>query len=256
MTEGAPHASISDKMAASFGWGLFAGASLILGSLIALRFRIDRLVLGIVMAFGAGVLISAVAFDLIQEAYDTSDGSGGVALGLFAGCAVFFAGDVFVDRLGGADRKSADGAGEGASPLPIVLGIVLDGVPESMVIGLTILEGGAVSAAYLAAVFLANLPEAIAATTGMVASGWRRGRILGLWTGIALLSAAASAAGYVLLEGASPRTVAFVLAFAAGAIITMLADTMMPEAYEHGGRYAGVATTIGFAAAFAIHTLE
>lgn len=242
-------------MAASFGWGVFAGSSLILGGLIALRFHINRLTLGLVMAFGAGVLISAVAFDLIEEAYVTSDGSGGVAIGLFAGCGVFFAGDLLVDRLGGADRKKVDGASSG-SPLPIVLGIVLDGVPESMVIGLTILEGGAVSAAYLTAVFLANIPEALAATTAMIAGGWRTRRIFGLWGAVTLISGLASAAGYVLLEDASPQTIAFVLAFAGGAIVTMLADTMMPEAYEHGGRLAGVATTLGFAAAFAIHTLE
>jgi zinc transporter, ZIP family len=244
-------------MAASFGWGVFAGSSLIIGGLIALRFRIDRLTLGLVMAFGAGVLISAVAFDLIEEAYVTSDGSGGVAIGLFAGCGVFFAGDLLVDRLGGADRKKVDGAGAGGgNALPIVLGIVLDGVPESMVIGLTILEGGAVSAAYLAAVFLANLPEALAATTGLIAGGWRTRRIIGLWGGVTLISGLASAAGYALPEDASPRTIAFVLAFAGGAIVTMLADTMMPEAYEQGGRLAGVATTLGFAAAFVIHTLE
>jgi zinc transporter, ZIP family len=242
-------------MAASFGWGVFAGSSLIVGALIALRFRIDRLVLGLVMAFGAGVLISAVAFDLIEEAYTTSNGSGGVAVGLFAGCGVFFAGDLLVDRLGGADRKKVGGAG-GGNALPIVLGIVLDGVPESMVIGLTILEGGAVSAAYLAAVFLANLPEALAATTGLIAGGWRTRRIVALWSSVALLSGLASAAGYVLLEDASPQTIAFVLAFAGGAIVTMLADTMMPEAFEHGGRLAGVATTLGFAVAFAIHTIE
>jgi hypothetical protein len=118
-----------------------------------------------------------------------------------------------------------------------------------MVIGLTILEGGSVGAAYLAAVFMANLPEAIAATTGLVAGGWRTRRIFGLRSGVVLVSGLASAAGYVLVEDASPRTIAFVLAFAGGAIITMLADTMMPEAYKHGGRLAGVATTLGFAAA-------
>lgn len=242
-------------MSAAFGWGLFAGSSLVLGGLIALRFHLSQLALGLVMAFGAGVLISAVAFDLIEEAYTTSGGDGGVALGLFAGCGVFFAGDVVVDRLGGADRKKIVGT-PAASPLPIILGTVLDGVPESMVIGLTILEGGAVSVAYLAAVFMANLPEAIAATGGMVAAGWSRRRVLGLWAGVAVGSGLASAAGYVLLDGASPRTIAFVLAFAGGAIVTMLADTMMPEAYEHGGRLAGVATTLGFAAAFTVGTLE
>jgi ZIP family zinc transporter len=108
----------------------------------------------------------------------------------------------------------------------------------------------------LAAVFLSNLPEAIAATTGLVEAGWRRAHVLGLWAIVVLVSGLASLAGYGLLENASPRAVAFVLAFAAGAILTMLADTMMPEAFEHGGKLVGVFTTLGFATAFAITSLE
>ena len=119
-----------------------------------------------------------------------------------------------------------------------MLGTVLDGIPESMVIGLTIYQGGAVGAAYLAAVFMSNLPEAIASTSGLVASGWARARILWMWAGIVAVSGVASLAGYQLFQGSSPNTVAFVLAFAAGAILTMLADTMMPEAFEHGGALA------------------
>jgi zinc transporter, ZIP family len=148
------------------------------------------------------------------------------------------------------------GAQEDGSPLAIVLGTVLDGIPESMVIGLTIYEGGEVGAAYLAAVFISNLPESLASTAGLAASGWNAMRILAMWTGIVLISGVASLAGYALFQGSSPDTVAFVLAFAAGAILTMLADTMMPEAYENGGRLTGVATTLGFVVAFAIHTLE
>jgi ZIP family zinc transporter len=125
-----------------------------------------------------------------------------------------------------------------------------------MVIGLSLLEGGGVSIAVIAAVFLSNLPEAIAATTGLVASGWSRRRIHGLWTGVMLVTACAALAGYALFEGASPRTFAFVSAFAGGAILTMLADTMMPEAFEHGGREVGLATTLGFGLAFALTALE
>ena len=137
-----------------------------------------------------------------------------------------------------------------------MLGTVLDGIPESMVIGLTIFEGGAVGAAYLAAVFISNLPEAISSTAGLATGGWKKARILWLWIAIALISGLASLAGYGLFQDSSPDTVAFVLAFAAGAILTMLADTMMPEAYEHGGKLVGVVTTLGFAIAFSIHALD
>jgi zinc transporter, ZIP family len=240
----------------SLFWGLVASSSLLIGGLVALRVSIDKLVLGLVMAFGAGVLLSAVAFELVEEAFAESGLLGDVALGLFAGCAVFSLGDALIDRMGGESRKRIDGDQVEGSPLAIVLGIVLDGIPESAVIGLTVLEGGAVSVAMLVAVFLSNLPEAVAATSGLVDAGWRRSRILELWIGVMAVSGLAALAGYGLFDGASPSAVAFVLAFAGGAILTMLADTMMPEAFAHGGRLAGVMTTIGFATAFAVSAFE
>jgi ZIP family zinc transporter len=243
-------------MAASFGWGTLAASSLVIGAIFALVFRISLRVIGLIMGFGAGVLISALAFDLVQEATEKSSGNGWAIAGLFAGCGVFFGGDRLIDRLGGGDRKDPTGAQEEGSPLSIVLGTVLDGIPESLVIGLTIFEGGAVGAAYLAAVFISNLPEAISSTSGLLSSGWQRSRILWMWIVIALVSGLASLAGYGLFQDSSPDTVAFVLTFAAGAILTMLASTMMPEAFEHGGKLVGVATTLGFAVAFAIHTLD
>jgi zinc transporter, ZIP family len=243
-------------MAASFGWGTLAASSLVIGAIFALRFKISLRAIGLIMGFGAGVLISALSFDLIQEAVDKSSGHGWVAFGVFAGCGVFFGGDQLIGRLGGGDRKDATGDQEGDSPLAIVLGTVLDGIPESMVIGLTIFEGGAVGAAYLAAVFISNLPESISSTSGLVTSGWKKSRILWMWIAIAVISGVASLAGYALFQDSAPDTVAFVLAFAAGAILTMLAQTMMPEAYEHGGKLVGVMTTLGFAVAFTIHTLD
>ena len=243
-------------MAAAFGWGTLAASSLLIGALVALRFRISLPAIGLIMGFGAGVLISAVAFDLVQEAADKTSGHGAVIAGLFAGCGVFFGGDWLIDHLGGGDRKDPKGAQEDGSALAIVLGTVLDGIPESMVIGLTIFQGGAVGAAYLAAVFISNLPESISSTTGLATGGWKKARILWLWSVIAVISGLASLAGYSLFQHSSPDTVAFVLTFAAGAIITMLADTMMPEAYEHGGKLVGVVTTLGFATAFVIHTLD
>jgi zinc transporter, ZIP family len=139
--------------------------------------------------------------------------------------------------------------------LPIVLGAVLDGIPESAVLGLTLLTGS-ISVTMLAAVLISNLPEALAATAGLRKGGWSATRLLYLWGAVVGASAVASALGYGLFDGASPTTVAFVLAFAAGAILTMLADTMMPEAFENAGSLVGLLTTLGFAAAFAIQSFE
>jgi ZIP family zinc transporter len=237
-------------------WGLFAASSLILGGGIALVFRVSERALGLIMAFGAGVLISAVAYDLVAEAFDTAAGSGSLALGLAAGALTFYAGDEVVDRMGGDKRKSMTATPAAGSALAIVLGIVLDGIPESAVIGLGLLSGNGVSVALIAAVFLSNLPEAIAATTGLSRGGWASRKIIGLWVLVTVVSGLASLAGYVVFDSAGPSALAFVLAFAAGAILTMLADTMMPEAFEHGGKLVGLLTTLGFAAAFALSTLE
>ena len=155
-------------MGASFGWGLLAASSLVIGAVLALGFRFPPRLIGLIMGFGAGVLISAVAFDLVEEAVETASGKTAVLLGIFAGCGAFFFGDVLIDRMGGGDRKDAAGAQESGSALAIVLGTVLDGIPESAVIGLTIFQGGEVGAAYLTAVFISNLPEALSSTAGLV----------------------------------------------------------------------------------------
>ena len=243
-------------MGQSYAWGILASSSLVLGGMLAIWLPIGRRTLGLVMAFGAGVLISAVSFELVQEAFETSPWQGGAATGLLLGSVVFFAGDWAIDRSGGADRKRSGAVRSGGFALPIVLGIVLDGIPESFVLGLTVLEAGKVSAAFLVAVFLSNLPEAIAASSGLSRAGWRTRRILGLWLLVMVVSGLAALAGYGLLDGASPTTTAFVLSFAAGAILTMLADTMMPEAFAHGGKLAGIVTTFGFAVAFGVSALS
>jgi zinc transporter, ZIP family len=243
-------------MSGAFLWCLFAGSSLIAGGALALLVPIRERLLGLIMAFGAGVLISAVAYELVAEAFETGTGNGSLALGLAAGALTFFVGDAVIDRMGGDKRKSMRRAPGAGSALAIVLGIVLDGIPESAVIGLGLLNGAGVSVAVIAAVFLSNLPEAIAATTGLRAGGWRSRRIMGLWVLVAAVSGLASFAGYALFDSAGPDALAFVLAFAGGAILTMLADTMMPEAFEHGGKLVGLLTTLGFGLAFAISMLE
>ncbi len=242
-------------MGGAFAWGVVAASSLLLGALVVMWRAPSRSTLGLVMAFGAGVLISAVAYELVAEAIDTGGEFWPVALGLAAGALTFYVGDWVIDRMGGENRKRPvhDEAG---SPLALALGIVLDGIPESIALGLTLLAGTGVSAAMLAAVFVSNLPESIAASTGFEKNGRSRTWIMGLWLAIVGVSGLASLAGYVALDGASTRTIAFVLAFAGGAILTMLADTMMPEAFEFGGNKVGLLTTFGFALAVAIVAIE
>jgi zinc transporter, ZIP family len=239
----------------SFGWGALGASSLIIGGLVAMYVPIGRRLLGLIMGFGAGVLISAVSFELVDEAF-VSDANDSAALGLFVGSFVFFAGDWAIDRMGGEKRKDVGGGQTDGVALAIVLGIVLDGIPESFVLGLTVLQTGTVSAAFLVAVFISNLPETIAATTGLVRSGWSRLKVNLLWVGVTLVSGLSALAGYALLDTASQGTVSFVLAFAGGAILTMLADTMMPEAFAHAGPVVGVVTTFGFALAFALSALD
>jgi ZIP family zinc transporter len=161
-------------VAAAFAWGTLTASSLVLGALVALRFRIGLVTVGLVMAFGAGVLVSAVAFDLVAEAARTSTGHGATILGIFAGCGVFFAGDYLIDRIGGAQRKKAAGTSDNTAALGIVLGTVLDGVPESAVIGLTFHANGALGVAYAVSVFISNVPEALSSTAGCAKAAGRR----------------------------------------------------------------------------------
>ena len=242
-------------MSGAFAWGVIAASSLLIGGLIVMWKPVRQSTLGLIMAFGAGVLISAVAYELVAEAITTGGEYWPVALGLAAGALTFYVGDWYIDRMGGENRKRSD-QGAGGSSLALTLGIVLDGIPESITLGLTLLGGEGVSVAMLAAIFLSNLPESMAATTGFEKSGRSRKWIIALWLVIICVSGLASLAGYGLFDGASDRTIAFVLAFAGGAVLTMLADTMMPEAFEYGGRAVGLLTTLGFAIALAIVALE
>lgn len=242
-------------MGAALLWGLLAGSSLVLGALVVRVHTPGNEALGIVMAFGAGVLISAVSFELVEEAVSVAGGEGGVAAGLLIGAVAFTAGDAAISRWGYANRKDIAGEGGDAPPTAIVLGTVLDGVPESAVLGLTILQTGEVGIAMLVAVFISNLPESIAASSGLRNAGWSEPKVLALWSAIAAVCGLSAAAGYLLLDGASAWVLAFVFAFAGGAILSMLATSMMPEAYEHARRWAGPATVVGFAVAFGVNSL-
>ena len=230
-------------------WGFVGGAALIIGALAGIFLPVSTRFVGLIMGFGVGVLFSAVAFELTDEAYSRA-GTDAVVLGLVAGALTFFVGDWLIDNKGGHRRKSPMGMQPEAGPMALVLGALLDGIPESAAIGISLVEGGAVGVALLVAVFLSNIPESLSASAGMKASGQSTRHIMGIWVAVAAASTVAAAVGYAALGGADPVVLATTQAFAAGAILTMLADTMVPEAVDHAGRLVGLVTVLGFGCAF------
>jgi len=240
----------------AFLWGLLATSSLIIGGVIASRFSLSKKALGVIMAFGAGTLISAISYELIFEAVKLAPGTGFAAFGLFAGALTFYFSDKLIEKFGAGKTMEIEASHSSRLIIPMVLAIILDGIPESIVIGLGIFEGGGVSMAMLVAVFISNLPEAIAGTTGMKAAGWSRLKIQSLWVLIAVVCAVSSVAGFSLFSGVPVQWLAFINAFAGGAILLMIANSMIPEAYEHGGKLAGIFTVLGFFVSVAVVIME
>jgi ZIP family zinc transporter len=231
-------------------WGLIAASSLVLGAIIAFVGRIPDRMQGLVLAFGAGILFGAVAYELVEDAVEASMTGLDVAVGFGAGALVFFVGSVAIDRLSVADRPGlASRRDPRTGGLATVLGAVLDGIPESIVLGLSLVPGAGVAFPVLVAIFLSNVPESLSATEDLVAGGFTRRRVIGLWLVVAIASAAAAGIGFALLDAAPLSVTIGMQAFAAGAILAMLAESMIPEAYEIGGRPVGLATALGFAVA-------
>jgi ZIP family zinc transporter len=233
-------------MAEAALWGLLGASSLLIGAAAGLALPVSRRLVGLVMGFGAGALISAVSFELTAEAFELG-GADAVSLGLASGALCYFGANRALASRGGRRRGGRTSPEESSRAL--LLGAVLDGIPESAVIGITLIGGGEVGAAMVAAVFVSNLPESFAATAEIRDRAPERSRVLAGWVVVVAVCTLASALGYVGLDGASGDAVALIQAFAAGAVLTMLADTMMPEAFEHGGDATGLVTVLGFALA-------
>jgi ZIP family zinc transporter len=238
---------------AALGWGALAASSLVIGALLGMaRKWPDRLV-GLVLAFGAGALISAVSFDLFEEGQQIGD-PGYVALGLGAGAVVYFAGDRLLEARGGGRRRGRSGAENAGSAL--ALGAFLDGIPEQLVLGIGIAAGEGVSVGLLVAIFVSNLPEAIGSSTEMRAAGTRPAAIRRLWLLVALICTLATVLGYTIADNVSGNLNATVDGFAAGALLVMLIDSMIPEAVRKGGDVSGLVTVLGFAVAAGLSSVS
>lgn len=241
-------------------WGWLAGAALLVGTLLGWFMGLPiRLTAG-VMAFGSGVLLSALSFDLMDEA-QTRGGMLATALGFLIGALAFTGINYLLSRRGAKHRKRSSGQqpseGEAAgSGLAIAVGALLDGIPESIVIGTSMLAGKGVSLVAVGAIFLSNLPEGLSSSTGMKKAGRSAKYVFGLWFAIAFVSGLASMIGFVAFRGAAQELVAAVTATAAGAILAMLIDTMIPEAFENAHALAGLVAVIGFLVAFALSKAE
>jgi zinc transporter, ZIP family len=237
-------------------WGLFSGGALVVGAAVAWFVGVSRHVVATIMAFGAGVLLSALSFELVDKA-ESSGGLGPTVVGFLAGAAVYVAANVVLARRGARHRKRSEGMqpseqqqqGSGAA---IAVGALLDGVPESVVLGLSLVGGNGVGVGVLVAIVISNVPEGLSSAAGMKRSGRSAAYVFGVWGGIAIASGLAALLGCLLLQGAAPATVAVITAVAAGAILAMVTDTMIPEAFERTHAYAGLVATVGFMVSFAI----
>jgi ZIP family zinc transporter len=225
-------------MLEALGWGAVAASSLLIGALVGLLRPWPTRAIGLVLGFGAGALISAVSFELAQEGVRVGGGAA-VAAGLAAGALTYYVCDVEIERRSGDSDAGAS----------LALGAFLDGLPEQLVLGLGIALGDGVSAGLLGAIFVSNLPEAIGSATAMHGGGRSRRQVVLLWTGVAVICTLASGVGFGIADTASDTLKGAINGFAAGALVVMLVDSMIPEATRQAGRTTGLITTLGFAVA-------
>ena len=258
-------------MGESLIFGVIASSALVIGAMVGGRFRLPKRVLAGMLAFAAGALITALAFELFEDSYEQG-GLWRAVLGLLAGAVVFTLVSQQLDRFAEGGRPEENGSEKldldapasdasaspastsGAAGLALLAAVTLDGVPENVALGVSLGEGSG-GLALLAAIFVSNFPEALVGSASMRAQGRGQGFILGVWTVCAVLLAAAVVLGAGPLANAEPETLSLPLAFAAGAVLASLADTLMPEAYRDGGPAVALSTAAGFVLSFYLATL-
>jgi len=237
-------------MGAALGWGALAASSLVIGVLLAFVRQWSPVAIGLILAFGAGALISAVSLELAEEGIAVGSPAA-VGIGLALGALTYFIADGLIAR----HDKPAPGTSGGGSGTSLALGSFLDGVPEQAVLGIGLAGGDPVSVALLVAIFVSNLPEGIGAGVDMQAGGMARGQILKLFLAVGVVCTLSSGAGYAIADSISGDFQAGVNGFAAGALLVMLIDSMIPESREKARRPAGLLAVVGFAVATALSNL-
>lgn len=235
-------------------WGTVAGSALLIGAVAAWWLRIPRVWVCAVMAFGAGVLVSALSFELVLEAF-TMGGLAATAAGVAAGALLYFGANALLARRSRKRSRTQAGSSGSSSGSAIAVGALIDGIPESVALGLGLVAGASVNPTMLIAIFVSNIPEGLASSADMKASGRSSRSIFALWGSIVLASGLAAFIGAIALEGMPAEVLAFTTAVAAGGILTMIADTMIPEAYAVDHDYTGLLVTAGFLSAFSLHAL-
>jgi len=223
-------------------WGGLAAAALLIGYFLS-KHGLSNLIIGLIMGIGAGALISAIAYELVPE---TALDKWGMGLVFVLGALTFFLGDWLIDRRGGANRKGITESEEAGSGAAIFIGTLLDNIPESIILGMSVALGGVINVAMLAAVFISNLPEGAAGSINLKAAGYSQKRIFWMWMGLVIISAVCAGIGYFSINNFPGADGRYAQAFAAGAMLTMLTDAMIPQAFEHGGMFTGLFTVMGF----------
>ncbi|MEI7615646.1 MAG: ZIP family metal transporter [Actinomycetota bacterium] len=237
-------------------YSVLAGFSLIIGVIIGTVFKIGQRTIAAIMAFSSGVLICALTFGLMEEAFKHG-GFDAIAIGFLLGGVVFIGGDFLVHRYGGRNhkRKKHFKSVRDTNGKAIVFGASLDGIPESIALGLSLLEKNGIGLLMLAAIFLSNVPESISSIDDLRKEGISTKKIYFMWSIVSIGSIAAAILSYIFLKNISLNMRGIIESFASGAILAMLADSMMPEAYEEGGYLIGFLTMLGFLTAFIISKL-
>jgi ZIP family zinc transporter len=238
----------------ALGWGALAASSLVIGAYVAFARKWSDVQVGSVLAFGAGALISAVSFELVEEGAVTG-GLGATAIGLGFGAMTYYLADGAIARRHSGGRGKQGRKQSSSSGTALALGAFLDGIPEQMVLGIGLAAGEGISVGLIVAIFVSNLPEAVGSATEMHAAGRSRESVLRLWLAVAVICLIATLIGYGIADVASDELRAGINGFAGGALLVMLIDSMIPDARKQAGRAAGLITVLGFAVAVALATV-